>query len=63
MTANVAQRVDDTFKEFVRLHFWDQPLFHLRAGLQIERPSRHDKNPAETATADGFGQEGLANGA
>jgi len=29
--------------------------------LQIERPSRHHKNPTEAATVDDFGQERLAN--
>ena len=62
-TAKLAQRVDNSVKKFVWLHSWHQPLFHLRTQLQIERPSRHDKNPAETATANDFGQEGLANGA
>ena len=62
-TAKLAQCVDNSLRKFVRLHSWHQPLFHLWTQLQIERPSRHDKNPTETATANDFGQEGLANGA
>ena len=62
-TANLAQCIDNALKEFVGLHFWDQPLFHLSTQLQIERAPRHDENPVETATADDFGQECLTNGA
>ena len=47
--------------KFVRLHSRHQPLFHLWTQLQVERPSRHDENPAETAAAHDFRQEGLAN--
>jgi len=47
--------VDNRLKEFVGLHFRHQPLFNLWTQLQIERASRHDKNPAETARAGDFG--------
>lgn len=59
----LAQHVDNGLTKFVRLHFRDEMLLHLRTQSQIERPPRHDENPAETAAANDFGQEGLANGA
>jgi hypothetical protein len=62
-TVKLAQRVDNSLKEFIWRHFWDQLLFHLWAQLQLERPSRDDENSAETAAANGFGQKGLATGA
>ena len=61
ITANLAQRVDNGLTQRVWRHIRHQTLFNLRAELQTEWTPRHDKNPAETATAYCFGEEGLSN--